>query len=176
MDALFGLTGLGSHFGFAGWLDPGAAGLSGLSHKEVGPSFGHPAIICHMADLEDVRRICRNLPDTAEGDGAQFGFGVMVKGKSKGFVWSWGERIDPKKARVPNEGVLAVRVPGLAAKQVILDSDPAKFFTEDHYNNYPAVLVRLDQIGLDELEDLIIEAWKCCAPAALIKAWESGSL
>src|SRR5437588_174451 len=36
--------------------------------------------------------------------------------------------------------------------------------TSCYYNGYPAVLVRLAEIEPDELEDLLIEAWKCMAP------------
>jgi hypothetical protein len=41
----------------------------------------------------------------------------------------------------------------------------SKFFTEPHYNGFPAVLVRLPAIGVEELEGLIVEAWRCQAPA-----------
>lgn len=92
---------------------------------------------------------------------------VDVKGKAKGFVWTWRERIDPKRARVLNDSVLAVSVPNLAAKEVLLASDQNVFFTEPHYNGYPAVLVRLERVALGELEDLILEAWRCKAPKSL---------
>lgn len=85
----------------------------------------------------------------------------------KGFCWSWAERVDPKKARVVNDDVLAVSVPNLEAKEVLLASDPVKFFTEPHYNGYPAVLVRLEAIPTEELEDLLLEAWRTKAPKAL---------
>jgi hypothetical protein len=124
-----------------------------------------------MATQDDVRRICSKLPGAVEGEG-RFSFSVEVKGKAKGFLWSWAERVHPKKARVPNDGVLAIIVPGLAAKEVILGSDPDKFFTEPHYNGYPAVLVRLEAIGPHELEELVIEAWRCKAPAELIRQFE----
>ena len=125
-----------------------------------------------MATKNDIRRICAKLPGAVEGED-RFGFAVEVKGKMKGFLWSWAERVDPKKARVPNDKVLAVLTPGLAAKDAILASDEDKFFTEPHYNGFPAVLVRLDKIKSKELEDLIIEAWKCKAPKDLIKEYES---
>ncbi len=125
-----------------------------------------------MATQDDVRKICAKLPGAVEGEG-RFGFSVEVKGKMKGFVWSWAERIDPKKARVPNDSVLAVLVPSLSVKEVILASDEKKFFTEPHYNGFPAVLVRLAAIKPRELEDLIIEAWKCKAPPALRKQFEA---
>lgn len=53
-----------------------------------------------MATQEDVRRIALSLPETSEADD-HFGFSVLNKGKPKGFVWAWNERIPPKKPRVP---------------------------------------------------------------------------
>ena len=94
-------------------------------------------------------------------------FEVEVKGKMKGFLWTWAERVDPKKARVINEGVIAVSVPNLTTKEILLASAPEKFFTEPHYNGYPAVLVRLDAISAEELEAQILEAWRCKAPMAM---------
>lgn len=122
-----------------------------------------------MAEEDDIRRICAHLPGAVEGEGEQFGFGVTVKGKQKGFLWSWMERIDPKKSRKVNRSVVAVRVPNLLAKEVILQSNPAAFFTEDHYNGFPAVLVRLEAISCEDLEPLVIEAWKCLAPPEAVK-------
>lgn len=117
-----------------------------------------------MATEDDIRRICAQLPGAVEGESEQFGFCVTVKGKQKGFLWSWMERIDPKKGRKVNRSVVALRVPNLLAKEMILESDREVFFTEDHYNGFPAVLVRLDRIEAEELEPLVIEAWKTLAP------------
>lgn len=109
------------------------------------------------------------LPGVSESEAKNdFGFSVEHKGKQKGFVWLWKERVDPKKARVPNPGVLAVRVRNLAQKDLIIASDPTKFFTEPHYNGYPAVLVRLAAVTVADLEALIPEAWRCLAPKALV--------
>jgi hypothetical protein len=119
-----------------------------------------------MADQSDVRRIAISLPAVAEGE-ERFGFSVPVKGKLKGFAWSWMERIDPKKPRVANAEVLAVRVADQLEKELLIASDGEKFFTEPHYNNFPAVLVRLPAVELDELEELLVEAWRCQATKAL---------
>ena len=62
-----------------------------------------------MATQDDVRRIALSLPQTSEA-ADHFGFGVLNKDKVKGFAWTWNERIEPKKPRVPNPEVLAVRV------------------------------------------------------------------
>ena len=65
-----------------------------------------------------------------------------------------------------NLDVLAVRVSGAEEKQQLLDADPARFFTEPHYNGYPAVLVRLAEVDVDELRALT-DAWWCMAPKDL---------
>ena len=63
--------------------------------------------------------------------------------------------------------VLAVRVDGAEEKQQLLDADPARFFTEPHYNGYPAVLIRLSEVDVDELTELLTDAWWCMAPKDL---------
>ena len=120
-----------------------------------------------MPDQSDVRRIALSLPETTEGDG-QFSFSVRNKDKHKGFVWVWMERHHPKQPRVPNPDVLAVRVADQDVKQFFLDADSEKFFTEPHYNRFPAILVRLPSVSIDELTLLITEAWRCQAPRALV--------
>ncbi len=123
-----------------------------------------------MADQDDVRRIALSLPGTREADD-HFGFSVLNKGKPKGFVWAWNERVEPKKPKVPNPEVVAVRVAGRLDKEALLASDERKFFTEPHYNGFPAVLVRLPEVEPDELEELIADAWRCQAPRDLADSW-----
>jgi hypothetical protein len=121
-----------------------------------------------MATQADVRRIALSLPETEEAPN-HFAFSVRNKGKLKGFVWVWMERVDPKKARVPQPKVIAVRVASLEDKDVLLALDPKKFFTEPHYNGFPAVLVRLPAVSARELKPLITEAWRCQAPKVVSK-------
>jgi hypothetical protein len=121
-----------------------------------------------MAKQSDVRRIALALPETSEGKD-HFAFSVRNGSKQKGFAWIWMERITPKKPRVPNAGVLAVRVASQPDKEVLLASDDEKFFTEPHYNGFPAILVRLAAIEIGELEALLLAAWRCQAPAALVE-------
>ncbi len=128
-----------------------------------------------MPDQADVRRIALALPEAMEG-AERFAFSVMNRGKPKAFAWVWMERTAPKKPRVPNPEVLAVRVANLEEKEAILALDGAKFFTEPHYNGFPAVLVRLAAVEEGELEDLITEAWRCQAPKALLRAIEAGGV
>ncbi len=124
-----------------------------------------------MATQADVRRIALALPETTAGED-RFAFSVRSGKTHKGFVWVWMERVEPKQPRVANPGVLAVRVANDAEKQTLIASDPEKFFTEPHYNGFPAVLVRLAAIDTDELEELIVDAWRCQAPRTLVKAYD----
>jgi hypothetical protein len=66
-----------------------------------------------------------------------------------------------------NPEVLAVRVASLAETEELLAASPEKFFSEPHYNGFPAVLVRLPIIDAGEVAELITDAWRCQAPRAL---------
>jgi hypothetical protein len=116
-----------------------------------------------VAVQSDVRRLALALPGTTE-DPDHFGF--RVDGKQ--FAWVWNKRVDPKKARVPQPDVIAVRVANELEKQSLLSLDTDVFFTEPHYNGYPAVLVRLPAIDLDLLETLLTDAWRTKAPKHLL--------
>ncbi|GAA0721644.1 hypothetical protein [Dokdonella soli] len=128
-----------------------------------------------MASQSDVRRIALSLPETREEED-RFAFSVLNGRKYKGFAWVWLERVQPRKARVPCHDVLAVRVANLDAKEILLISDQRKFFTEPHYDGFPAVLVRLKEIGRTELRELLIEAWAAQAPKALLVKFKGDPL
>ncbi len=125
-----------------------------------------------MADQYDVTRLASALPGAVATAG-HFGFAVPVGGRPKGFAWTWRERVDPKRARVPDPDVLAVRVADLSVKEELLAADPAVYFTEPHYDGYRAVLVRLAAIDEGELAELLTDAWLCTAPRALVREWEA---
>jgi len=116
-----------------------------------------------MATQKDVRRLALALPGAREST-ERFAFSVENKGKDKGFAWAWNERVDPKKPRVPRADVLAVRVANQDEKAALLAGDPAKFFTEPHYDGFPAVLVRLPAVTVAELRKLLDDAWRTQAP------------
>ena len=117
-----------------------------------------------MAGPGDVRRIALSLPETTEDSN---GFRFFVAGKA--FAWSWLERIDPKRARVPNPDVIAITVGNEFEKESLIDMNPAVFFTEPHYDGYPAILVRLPAVNLDLLELVLTQAWRLRAPKRLLK-------
>ena len=116
------------------------------------------------SNAADVHRIALSLPH-ARKDGSKIRY--LVEG-GKAFAWTWKKRIEPKRARVEQLDVFAVRVANEEEKQVLIASDPAKFFTEPHYNGYPAVLVRLAEIDSDELTELLMDAWRIAAPRKLV--------
>jgi len=121
-----------------------------------------------MTTEEDVRRIALSLPKAVQDP---TGFSFSVQGK--GFAWSYMERVAPKKLRIRRSDVLAVWVADEGDKQVLLAANPDTFFTTAHYDGYPAVLIRLVLITGDELEELLIEAWRSRAPRALVAAFDA---
>ncbi len=124
-----------------------------------------------MSCQDDVRRIALALPETSE-DPNGFAFAVRNGSKRKGFAWVWQERVQIKKPRVPNPAVIALRVADEAEKQMLLAADGEKFFTEAHYDGFPAVLARLPRIDADELAELITDAWRCQAPRLVIEEFD----
>jgi hypothetical protein len=118
-----------------------------------------------MASPEDLRRLALALPETSEDpDGRRF----FVQGKQ--FCWPWMEQVDPRKPRVASASVIALRVANEPEKQSLLALDPRVFFTEPHYDGYPAVLVRLPEISVDLLERVLTDAWSANAPRSLVRA------
>ena len=113
------------------------------------------------SSADDVRRIALALPGAVQ-DGEKIRY--LVDG-GKAFAWTWKKRVEPKKARVEQLDVFAVRVSGEEEKACAdRRASRTTFFTEPHYNGYPAVLVRLDAIENDELAELLTDAWRCAAP------------
>lgn len=124
-----------------------------------------------MASLDDVRRIALSLPAVVEGDD-RFSFEVHGAAKPKSIAWSWLERVEEKKGRVENLKGLAIRTASVAARDELIAADPSIYWTEPHYNGFPAVLLWLEKIGVDELEELLTDAWLVQAPKKLVKQWE----
>ncbi len=127
-----------------------------------------------VADQSDVRRIALALPGTLASED-RFGFAVRERdlGKGKAFVWAWVERVD-RRPGVERSDVVALRVASALDKQVLISTDARKFFTEPNYNGSAAVLVRLDEVTLEELEVLMVAAWRTQASPAQVTAFDAG--
>lgn len=124
-----------------------------------------------MARWDDVRRLALELPETAE---------VISRGhaqwrvKDKLFVWERPLRntdLAALGADAPEGEILGARVEHLVAKEALLADAPEIYFTTPHFEGYPAVLVRLDVIDLEELRELVVEAWLNRAPKRLVTAF-----
>ncbi len=125
-----------------------------------------------VATWEDVRRLALALPATDEH--ASYGGAPAWRVKGKGFVWERPLR-EMEAAelgdRRPQGPVLGVSVADLGVKEALLAQAPGVFFTVSHFDGYPAVLVRLDEIDVPELEELITEAWLVKAPKRFAAAF-----
>ncbi|HJV43816.1 MmcQ/YjbR family DNA-binding protein [Caulobacter sp.] len=116
--------------------------------------------------MEAAAKLALALPEVTGGANETGQVGFEVGGK--GLAWGYLARPAPKAKRVLVPGVLAIRCTR-ETKEMLLEAAPDRFFTDDHYRNYPAVLVRLAAIEADELAGLLRGAWKTVAPTAIKK-------
>ena len=125
-----------------------------------------------MADAEDVCRLALTLPQVEEIDSDGFDFRVG----GKGFVWSYPER-RPGKPRVIRTDIAVLFVGDEAEKQALLLGEPGLFFTTPGYDGWPLVMLRLAAVDVGRLAELVTDAWRMRAPAALASEFdEAGSL
>jgi len=115
-----------------------------------------------MADADDVRRLALALPGVIEIDSDGFDFRVA----NKGFVWSYPER-RPGKPRVIRTDIAVLFVGDEAEKQALLLGEPELFFTTPGYNGWPLVMLRLAEVDVERLTELVTDAWRMRAPDAL---------
>lgn len=113
-----------------------------------------------MITHDDVRAIAVALPGAFE----QPSFGGRPSWRTKPRMFTW-IREDPE--------ALVVWVDSLEEKEAMLASDPAKFFTTDHYDGHPIVLVDLGAVDRDEAAELITETWRLRAPKRLVKEFDA---
>ena len=116
-----------------------------------------------MATHDEVRRLALSLPEVTEAAAGDLAFEVA----GKRFVWLWRERVHPKRTKVPNPGVVVLPTADLGEKAALIASVPG-VFTEPHYDGYNAVLVRLADVGDDDLAEMVTDAWRAVAPARLL--------
>jgi hypothetical protein len=67
--------------------------------------------------------------------------------------------------------VLVVKVP-LEMQEALLAADPEVYFLTDHYAGYPAILVRLSRVTLEQMEDLLEQSYRFVAPPKVVAAWD----
>lgn len=81
--------------------------------------------------------------------------------RGKLFAWAARER---------DGGGLAIRF-DREEKQLILDSNPDVYFSSPHYDGWPGVQIRLEDIDPDELRMRLEDAWLIQAPKRLAAAY-----
>jgi hypothetical protein len=115
-----------------------------------------------MADARDVRRLALSLPHVEEigCDGFDFRVG------GKGFVWSYPERPPGQRRRLRTD-IAVLFVGDEAEKQALLLGEPSVFFTTPGYDGWPLVMLRLDEVDVERLAELVTDAWRMRAPAEL---------
>ena len=142
-----------------------------MRYSPRAPAILFRAYCERVASWDDVRRIALGLPETSER---------VVHGtaswrvREKGFVWERPLRPSDLRAlgdAAPTGAILGARLEHLGAKEALLADDPGVFFTTPHFDGYAAILVCLDAIAVDELEELIVEAWLARAPKRLAKSY-----
>ncbi len=87
------------------------------------------------------------------------------------------DAVDPDTGELMDD-VLMFRTVGLAGKEAWLAKESLPLFTTPHFNGWPAVLLRardLDEVQLDVLRQLVVDAWVAQAPKSLAKQLEEAS-
>ena len=124
-----------------------------------------------MATWEDVSRLALALPDVVEGTDTN-GYKWEVHRKHFAYERPLRKRdLEELGSTAPEGQILGLRVAELADKHGLIGSNPAVFFTIPHYEGYPAVLAVLEKIELDQLEEVLTDAWLCRAPKRLAAAF-----
>src|SRR6476620_10645336 len=106
-----------------------------------------------MATWDDVERLALAMPEATERVSRDM---RQWRVKDKLFVWERPLRQSDLRAlgdAAPDGPILGARVEHLVAKDAMLADDPSVFFTTPHFDGYPAVLVQLEEIGLDDLRE-----------------------
>ena len=107
--------------------------------------------------LAVVRRLAVGFPGVEEG--TSYGTpGFRVRGKFLARLWEDGE-------------VLVVKC-GDDERDFRMQADPKTFFCTDHYRGYPTVLVRLARVRVEELREVLEQAWRRSAPKRLVTEFD----
>jgi hypothetical protein len=138
--------------------------------------------VARPARIADVDAICRSLPEVELGTswGDRPTYLVKQKPKPRGFVLARAPRHDAVDPATGEEyqDLLVIRTPSADDKAALVEAD-GPFFTIDHFRNYNAVLLqqsRVAEVDVDELREVLTDAWLAVAPKSLAKRFLAGEL
>jgi hypothetical protein len=120
-----------------------------------------------VATWDDVRELAMAMPQATEVQSRDM---RQWRIKDKLFVWERPLRKPDLAAlgdSAPRGPILGARVEHEVAKQALLAEGGDVFFTTPHFDGYPAILVQLDNISVEDLREVITEAWLVRAPKRL---------
>jgi hypothetical protein len=123
-----------------------------------------------VATWKDVSRLALDLPATEEG--TTYGGNRAWTVRKKMFVWERPLRKSDLAAlgdAAPDGPILGAKVEHLIAKEALLAAESRVCFTTPHFDGYAAVLVRLPDVDLNLLEEIVTEAWLASAPKRLAR-------
>jgi hypothetical protein len=119
-------------------------------------------------ELDDVAALAGSLPGVVVG--TKWGRHTWMVG-DRGFAWQRPlTKADLKRlgdTTPPVGDIIAVRVDNLDAKDALLAIGPPGFFTIEHFNGYPAVLIELRLARARDVEAAIVDAWRAIAPPTI---------
>lgn len=107
-----------------------------------------------MVEPDQVKALALALPGvTDESEPGR----MVFFADGRGIAWTFKRRVHPRKPKVPDPEILAVRCP-IERKELLVEVAPDIYFDDDHYRGFPAVMVRLAAIEPDDLSALLAAA------------------
>jgi hypothetical protein len=129
-----------------------------------------------VATWDDVARIVGELPLTSEQSPRDWRVGKKLLAWERPLRPADREALMMNGSEPPEGDILGVRVSDEGVKFALIADEPTVYFTTPHFDGYPAVLVKLAEIEIPGLEELITEAWLTQAPRKLVQEFLTGSL
>ncbi|OBI92267.1 MmcQ/YjbR family DNA-binding protein [Mycobacterium sp. 1245805.9] len=129
-----------------------------------------------MATWNDVARIVGELALTSEPSPHEWRVGKKLLAWERPLRPSDREALADSGVEPPEGDILGVRVSDEGVKFALIADEPSVYFTTPHFDGYPAVLLRLDEIAPRDLAEVITEAWLTQAPKKLVQEFLADSL